>query len=280
MKRLASLLFPFALYAVFCAVVCIADARAGIQTTLPRASSSNTTAYAPLVGRGQLSWRIAIPGTDAGYTLASGGGMTATNYGAGVKGSSIIVERPTFQMALPAAANGTDGVISAAWIRREHAPKAGTIIRPGATTLIAHSFSIDDNAGTCNIGNGATQFTPSAGYACTSHHAGLYQDTRSGSAQAWWCCSGDGVGGSCTSTGVNITATSNPASDFTLMVDMSTGTNLVCSVTVNGATTSVTKNTNLPGAGNPLKLNYVTTNWNAGANNGPLVSAVTVEMTQ
>jgi hypothetical protein len=237
--------------------------------------------YAPLTGRGQLSWRIGLPGSDAMYTLASGGGMNAISYGGGVKTSASIGERPTFSAALPASANGTDGVISSAWIRRSWGPKAGTVIRPGATASLAHSFSLDDNAGTCGIGNGGSQFTPAASYACTSHHAGLYQDTRSGSPQAWWCCSGDGTNGSCTSTGVNITAAGNATSDFTLFLDMSSTTGLTCSVTVSGVTTSVTnKTTNLPGINTLLKMNYVATNWNAGANTGPLVSAVTVEQAQ
>ncbi|MCC6954198.1 MAG: hypothetical protein IT290_08775, partial [Deltaproteobacteria bacterium] len=137
--------------------------------------------------------------------------------------------------AVSANANGLGGAFTQT--RPAYRPKLSAVIRT-------------DSTGGASIANtrmwvGITEATlaaivtnTSGTTASTTDFVGVAYDTNgTGNTTDWLCCSGDGANYGCTTTGVAVATNT----DYTIIVDWTTGGNLVC--TVNG--TSVSKGTNL-----------------------------------
>ena len=212
------------------------------------ASGTGTAPHAVLNRRMGVAQPLTTTGTTfTNYGMSAFGAASGTATAQAALGAA---NRMYLRWATGAVLNNTGGITAGPFLetRGGFAPKFTAIIRTDSAITTRRIYAGLSEATI------ATLVTNTAGTtASTTDFMAIGYDTNgNGNTTDWLCCSGDGTDYSCVTTGVTVAV----STEYTISVDYSAGSPLVC--TVNG--TSVSKATNLPGAAANLGVyNAVTT---------------------
>jgi hypothetical protein len=203
-------------------------------------------------------WGYASIGGTVATTFNTDGMYTSAILGAGQSGSvaSSNQAESNYVMYTTGIVSGNSAgfgqtSFSAIAMQTRWLPKLVTRIRvdPSAVTTARYWVALGSAALSGSDGTGS--------------YIGVRYSTNAGDA-AWQCASDDGTTNSVTTTGVTVTA----GHYYDIIVDLTTASTLVCSVSDNGgAYTTVTKATNLPGTSTSLGLQEMVTTLTTAARN-------------